>query len=67
MSQQSNLVESVHKRHDLKPGIDETDDIQDEEEELDPRVQVRPFSDIKFSDNLQFSDYFTKTVFQFTT
>ena len=29
-------------------------------------VQSR-FSDIKFSDNLWFSDYFTKTVFQFTT
>ena len=29
-------------------------------------VQSR-FSDIKFSDNLSFSDYFTKTVFQFTT
>ena len=43
MSQQSNLVESVHKKHDSKPGIDETDDIQEEEEELDPRVQVRPF------------------------
>jgi len=39
MSQQSNLVESVHKKHDSKPGIDETDDIQEEEEELDPRVQ----------------------------
>ena len=25
------------------------------------------FSDIKFSDNLWFSDYFTKTVFHFTT
>ena len=24
------------------------------------------FSDIKFSDNLWFSDYFTKTIFQFT-
>ena len=30
------------------------------------RVQSR-FSDIKFSDNLWFSDYFTKTIFQFTT
>ena len=29
-------------------------------------VQSR-FSDIKFSDNLWFSDYFTKTVFHFTT
>ena len=25
-----------------------------------------PFSDIKFSDNLRFSGYFTKTIFQFT-
>ena len=25
------------------------------------------FSDIKFSDNLWFSDYFSKTIFQFTT
>ena len=29
-------------------------------------VQSR-FSDIKFSDNLGFSDYFSKTIFQFTT
>ena len=29
-------------------------------------VQSR-FSDIKFSDNLWFSDYFSKTIFQFTT
>ena len=38
MSQQSNLTESVHKKHDSKSVI-ETDDIE-EEEELDPRVQV---------------------------
>ena len=25
------------------------------------------FSDVKFSDNLWFSDYFPKTIFQFTT
>ena len=31
-------------------------------------VTVQPrFSDIKFSDNLLFSDYFAKTIFQFTT
>ena len=29
-------------------------------------VQSR-FSDIKFSDNLWFGDYFAKTIFQFTT
>ena len=29
-------------------------------------VQSR-FSDIKLSDNLWFSDYFSKTIFQFTT
>ena len=29
------------------------------------RVQF-PFSDIKFDDNLRFSGYFTKTIFQFT-
>ena len=29
-------------------------------------VQSR-FSDIKFSDNLWFSDYFANTIFQFTT
>ena len=40
MSHQTNLTESVHKLHDSnnKNGI-ENDDI-DEEEELDPRVQV---------------------------
>jgi len=37
MSQQSNLVESVHKLHDSKNSIDNND--IDEEEELDPRVQ----------------------------
>ena len=47
MSQQSNLVESVHKLHDSKNknGI-ENDDI-DEEEELDPRVQVITGCNIK--------------------
>ena len=28
---------------------------------------IQVFSDIKFSDNLWFSDYFAKTIFQFTT
>ena len=48
MSHQTNLTESVHKLHDSnnKNGI-ENDDI-DEEEELDPRVQVVKFNHISY-------------------
>ena len=42
MSQQNNLVESGHKRHDVtdnRCNMPENDDIEDNDEELDPRVQ----------------------------
>ena len=35
---------------------------------LDPPTTVQSrFSDVEFSDNLWFSDYFAKTIFQFAT
>jgi len=42
MSQQNNLVESGHKRHDVtdnRCNMPENDDIEENDEELDPRVQ----------------------------
>ena len=53
-------------RYDILDIVKEQFDANRKEWKFYHTVQSR-FSEIKFSDNLWFSDYFSKTIFQFTT